>query len=412
MDKETKKEIKNLRKNGEYDKIFTIYGAKVYKKYVPNKYKKQDLKKLKQEGRYEAIYSKYGEEEHNKVLKKAMFDEIKGEKGTAKAISWWLKEGMKKQAKMVGMLGLAASVGFSGAAVVGTTESINENSQKYEKEIEEYNENISDYVNNVKKLNLNDTQTFMKLMDDMWKNIQGYGNPEKNILGFFELDLANEDGYGVCRNMASDMAKKLDKLGYNAKTIVVQMGDDGNYKISNIKRKILDDKLPEEENENGAILDFLQENIFGNHMVTLVKVPEDDAIVVLDPTNPGLGIYYQGEIKMFNSGKENGLDFDAKQYINSVFNGTEGIKNTIEFYADSWKKPNLSFKELENKYGIEAQNKALEEVRAMSVEDKTVKNDFLDRIKVDLSNKESKEVEQNRNNIRTNNINEKDQMEL
>ena len=35
-------------------------------------------------------------------------------------------------------------------------------------------------------------------------------------------------------------------------------------------------------------------------MVTLVDVPSDELTVVLDPTNPGIGIYKDGKIIMFN----------------------------------------------------------------------------------------------------------------
>ena len=125
---------------------------------------------------------------------------------------------------------------------------------------------------------LSDIQIFMKVMDDMWGSIQGYKTPEKDIHGFLELDLANEDGYGVCRNMASDVARKLQEINpdYNARTIAVYIED--GFKIADIERTVLEtnetvQEDSSEEQEQNSIISAIQ-NFVGNHMVTLVDVKE------------------------------------------------------------------------------------------------------------------------------------------
>ena len=129
-------------------------------------------------------------------------------------------------------------------------------------------------------------------------------------------------------------------------------------------------------------------------MLTLVDVPEDNLTIVLDPTNPGIGIYINGKIIMLNSGEEHGLEFEAKEYSNAIFTcgGIDGILTVASDYMRSFQKANLTFAEIQSKYGLEAQNKALIEVRARVAAEDTLKkiqtNDslsFNEKYKVDLS---------------------------
>jgi len=107
-------------------------------------------------------------------------------------------------------------------------------------------------------------------------------------------------------------------------------------------------------------------------MVTLVDVPEDNLTLVLDPTNPGIGIYKDGRIIMLNSpiNEETGLAVSEPTEIAtaiSVRGGLDGLGTTISDYNKSFGKIKFSFEELITKYGLEAQNKALEEVRKMYI---------------------------------------------
>ncbi len=369
MDKISKENIKRLKKDKKYDEIFVKYGIKAYKKYVPLRYRIQDQIKLQEEGKYEDIYNKYGKEEYSRILTKAMYDDIKQERGIGKAIIWRIKSGIAKTDKKVGIISSLSFLSLS-SMIVNTSEgAINENAKQYKNEINEYYENISDYAKNVKAMNLSDTQIFMKVMDDMWKNIKGYAEPEKDIHGFLELDLATKDGYGVCRNMASDIAKKLNEEGVLSPMMYRKA--QGLYKPNT-------SMAGRRSYWQSFTIDV------GNHMVTLVDVQKDNLTIVLDPTNPAIGIYYEGKIIMLNS---KGKDFEAKEYFNAIMNGYEGVVNTVGGYIDSYKKPNLSFEEIEQKYGLKAQNKALKEVRAMDIANKTIEeNDFLNSLKVEVSN--------------------------
>lgn len=376
MDK--KEEIKRLKKEKNYEEIYRKFGSKEYVKHTPSSYRKKDLNKLVKEGKFEDIYSKYGKKVYNNLLSRAKYQEIKENKGRKSAILWRIKRSLK----LTGLyLGIASST-FTLSLPVLNASTTKENEIKYEKEIKNYDNKIKKYAEEVNELKLNDVQVFMKVIDDMWNQIKGYKNPELDLTGFLELDLASEDGYGVCRNMASDVARKLNEINpdYNARTLVVNMGHDGQYKLADVKRKILEENETVDTDSSSRDVQNKMSDILGNHMITLVDVKSDNLIVVLDPTNPGIRIYQNGKIEMLNSVKGNELNFDTRKFTTFITsNGyKDGAESVIDF-ADSYQESKLSPKQIEEKYGLDAQNQALKEVRKIE-EAKANKN---------LSDKES-----------------------
>ena len=413
MDKEKQNIIKQLKKDKNYHAIYVNFGRIAYLNNIPRSYRKKEIKKLKNEGRYEDIFNKYGEEEYNKILLHACVQEMKEAKGPLKAYSWGILQRIKMFTKQVGIYTASMLLGFSAILIEAGQEKIDENGVKYEKEIENYNENISQYAEEVKKMHLSDLQIIMKVMDDMWNNIQGYGTPQKDILGYLELDLATKDGYGVCRNMASDMAEKLNKINpkYNARTMNATIVEEGNYHLADIELKSVEFNENLEEDDRGlnqtlnenirqekerAILELIGEplaeglkNITGNHMVTLIDIPEEDVILVVDPTNPSIGLYKNGKIKMFNSDKE----YVTNEVSTMLFNGYEGIE-TVEDFIDSFTNDS-SYEKLKEKYGLEQQNEALKYVRNLENRGKEYKKSLkVDYVpKVEVKQLQSKNVE-------------------
>lgn len=374
MDKISKERIKVLKKENKYDEIYFEFGKDGYNKNVPYKYIKKDLKKLKAEGRYEEIFIKYGENEYKKILDLAKYNEIKEAKGKVRAIFWKIKNETKKVIKHLGIIIPIAISASATTLSLGVEYDNKENAKKYEDEIKEYNDKIEEYAKEVNKIKLNDVQIFMKVMDDMWKSIKGYATPKKDISGFLELDLATEDGYGVCRNMASDIARKLNKINpqYNARTMTVRMEKDSYYEIANINRNIIQTNNTTEEQSDvkeNSIEEIINK-IAGNHMVTLVDVPSDELTVVLDPTNPGIGIYKDGKIIMLNPGKEKKFpEYTPKKLMEALVieGGYDNFNDITLDYIDSYKKTKLTMKQIKDKYGIEAQNRALIQVRAQKI---------------------------------------------
>ena len=396
MDK--KEEIKRLKKEKNYEEIYRKFGSKEYVKNTPSSYRKKDLNKLVKEGKFEDIYSKYGKKVYNNLLSRAKYQEIKENKGRKSAILWRIKRSLK----LTGLyLGIASST-FTLSFPVLNASTTKENEIKYEKEIKNYDNKIKKYAEEVNELKLNDVQVFMKVIDDMWNQIKGYKNPELDLTGFLELDLASEDGYGVCRNMASDVARKLNEINpdYNARTLVVNMGHDGQYKLADVKRKILEENETVDTDSSSRAVQNKMSDILGNHMITLVDVKSDNLIVVLDPTNPGIGIYQNGKIEMLNSVKGNELNFDTRKFTTFITsNGyKDGAESVIDF-ADSYQESKLSPKQIEEKYGLDAQNQALKEVRkieeAKANKNLSDKESFKESLKV--ANLDKTEVNQKAN---------------
>lgn len=403
MDKESKEKIKLLKKQEKYNQIYLDYGAEAYQKYTPSKVKKAELKKLKKEGRYEDIYNKYGPAEHEKILVKAMYEEIKEAKGPLKAILWNIGKKLKIATAYTALIAATSATTLTGMAMSDAEKNIKNNAIEYAADIEQYNNKINKYANEINEMNLTDVQVFMKVMDDMWGSIKGYKTPELNLSGFYELDLATEEGYGVCRNMASDVAKKLNAINpeYNARVIPVGMGDTY-YQIANITRTVLQENetVSEHEGEENESSPDILAKIFGNHMVTLVDVKEDNLTLVLDPTNPGIGIYKDGDIIMLNpvhdASSNEKIEYEAKEYTSAVIirgEGMQGVVDTIKDYFSTYEDANLTFEQIEEKYGLEAQNIALDEVREMS---KTEQEKFVDSLKVgDTEKGEPKSINEN-----------------
>lgn len=199
-------------------------------------------------------------------------------------------------------------------------------------------------------------------------SIEGYGEPQKDITGFLRLDLMNEDGVGVCRNMADDVAAKLNEINpeFNARILYVTMND-GDYYLCNIQRKFANDSASSSSSsnenndteENNFVTDVL-ENIYevANHAVVLFDMPGEDITMIADPTNPSLGLFKNGEIYMFS--KPDGKGYSPAAFSQSLtgFEGLNDYGNTkIESY---FSKGDIEV--LREKYGIDAENKALEEV--------------------------------------------------
>lgn len=398
----TKKE-----KEAMYDDIYHLYGQTVFNRIVSKSYKRKDVKNLLKDGKFEDIYFKYGEKEYNKHLEEMRAKEVAYETGSKK----------KGVASRIGrsirnnVVTIVSAIGFGLPFVSIASSDITTASEyiQHEEEIQQYIESINDYGESVRKMNLSDIEVLMKVMDDMRSNIKGYGAPKIDLIKFSGLDLATEEGQGVCRNMADDVARKLNAIDkdYNARRITVYFDTSKTgYRIANSSvnivennETVVDNKDEEKDkNENEPNKDMLK--LIGNHAVVLVDINEDNVTLVVDPTNPGIGIYKDGEITMFNTNEfkeEDKIKFDRTYLFDALYNGAYNFKIPFELLS-TYREPNLSMEELEEKYGVDAQNRALDSAKEKS---KT----FKDEIKVDMENGDTlyidfsneQEIEQNKN---------------
>lgn len=359
-------EILTLCKEKQYDKIFELYGQQIYNIVVPKKYKEIDIKKLIEQGKFEQISSKYGAKTYKKYS-----DYIKAQKK-------YLETGSKTSVRVNRIknflirhfLPTAFSTTLLLPAAVAPVFIVNEQKQKekniieYQQEIEEYNDRIAKYAEEINSMELNDMQIIMKVMSDMWESIDGYGNPEMDLAGLYRLDLY-DGGAGVCRNMADDVTAKLNAINpeYNARNMACYIDENaGINEFADIERSFADvgniqtgddnEHSESSGNNTGA-------KLLGNHMVTIVDIPVQNVTLVIDPTNPGLGVFKDGEIHMSFSETGQGIEISP---IGQFVIEAKGVMEVGEAIVKSLLPSDYSLDELQEIYGVEAQNKALMEL--------------------------------------------------
>lgn len=417
MTKEEKQKIKELKKNKNYEEIFRQFGQKEYIKNVDRKYKKMDITKLKREGKFEDIYLRYGNSQYNKLLSEAKqreIEEIYG-KRSFKAISHKISHRIKATAGALligtGILGGTGVTAISGITIAQSEIIKGENEEKYKDLIEEYEEQNKNYAENIRKLGLTDLETIMKLQKDMHSSIEGYGQPSLNIEGYFGLDIGKGNLSGVCKNMADDYARKMNAINpdYNARTWVVK-ANIGSSNAPNIQtysgNQLLDGgskfEDPSEMLTRGAVNKIKEitqnkdvNNVLGNHMVVAVDIKEKNLTLVVDPTNPSIGVFKNGEIIMLNS---LGLETPFTMYRTPIddlgFRGFGALEVPNE-YVKSFLNTSITIDKLNEEYGVEAQNNALK--AAQEKEENYMynlykRNSFKDSIKVKISEEHQYEI--------------------
>lgn len=280
-------EIMELRKAGKqdpskYDEIFQNYGQLAYNITVPSKHRKAEIKQLLQEGRFEDIYRKHGNRAYKEHIYEMQAMDVYNETGSKpRSIINRIKNVIGRRIAPVLLSTLLIAPPAAGAAIDFENNRVKEqNKAAYSEQLERYDARISAYANEINAMNLTDTQIFMKVMSDMWSEIDGYGTNTSDITGLLRLSL-QEDGQGVCRHFADDTTAKLNAINpeYNARNLTVYM-EDGQYTIANIDRVIIEsnntvagsEQEEKEEQEESGFMNVVV-NAVGNHAVTVVDVP-------------------------------------------------------------------------------------------------------------------------------------------
>ena len=362
--KERKKVIVKLLKEKKYDEIFNSYGQNIYCLYVPKKYRKKEIKELLKQGRFEDIYRRYGAKIYNKYVHIMKQYEIMYETGNKpKSIFERIKE---KVLYRVFPYTFATSL-LLPTASQAVTETIRFRDYIiHYREINEYNKKIEEYAKNINGMNLTDTQLFVKLIYDLWKQIKGYAEPKEEILGYLRLSL-DKEGIGVCRNFADDLTAKLNLINpnYNARNVAVYM-EDANYELVEIERKILEIHDHGEETFFQRVENNIQNgmsHIFGNHEVVAVDILDKNITLILDPTNPSIGVLINGKIHMFSVLDGNG--FKVKVAGQLLSNDIEGNLKMLKSEINSFLPNEYTLEELQKEYGIDALNRALEYIKRL-----------------------------------------------
>lgn len=443
---QTKEEQKKQKEQEymEFDSIYKEYGQLAYKKYVPRKYQKKDIINLLNESRFLELYTKYGESVFRKYMDGIKKIDIEYEAGNKlKAKFYQLKYDLRHcyiPAIIMSQLATPSLLAVP-HSIIRHNDRI-----KYAEEIEEYIDDVNTYAEEVKSYNLTDLQNIMLVMDDMWKEIDGYGIPQIDTYACLGLDMSEKYGVGVCRNMADDFSRKLNAINpeYNARPMVVNLSKNGEYQCANIERHYASEQKLEEQqelqnevnsesqqketqnyeiNETQSTNSLSKENptttqaekqnekqsdvpqrqeqsnapqvqeqdkesikehlqdfanlIGGNHAVTLINIPGKQIKLIVDPTNTGIGVFQNGKITLFNSQKNNPKHERINILGEAKVRGVTSLLEVPYTYISSIGFNDLD--DLEKAFGLDAQNKALEEVRSLR------KRTFRESIRYDIN---------------------------
>lgn len=366
--------IKKYLKQKEYDRILLEFGSETYSKRIPYFYKMKEIKRLKKAKNYDLIRKKYGEKEYQKYISFVLKQDVLIETGNVHLankhqISYLARKFVTQTIPETTKVLLVSSTILMCIAPlfseVMTKDIIEENKTEYATEISLYNENAAAYATEIKALaeenNYTDLDIFMKVMYDMWDNIEGYGEPTIDATGYLRLDMQN--GVGVCRHMADDVAYKLNEINpdYNARTLCVYLKTDGACQIANIEQKFAPTTESEEIVSTPEEDSIDTTKVFGNHSVTLVDV--NDITLILDPTNPMIGVLKDGKIHILNPHTEN-FGYEDVYLGNALMTGIDTYEYELRKIPSFLVQESLE--ELNNMYGLEAQNASIEKITNVS----------------------------------------------
>lgn len=224
--------------------------------------------------------------------------------------------------------------------------------------ISEYEKYVDDYLESNDFTGLSDLEIFMKLMQYEHQEML-YGTPKQEITGYYRVQML--DGKGVCRNIADDLAYRLNLINpeYNAKMICVNSSY-GNWVKNDDKMQIAPDYNfnNEEIDKDNKELEEIKKRLFPNHAVTMINIPGEDYALILDPTNSGIGVISNGKIDMFNSDNEN---YYVTELANALLMGYD-IRFSTELNELKSYFTKHSLEELNEIYGLDAQNEAIKKL--------------------------------------------------
>ncbi len=121
------------------------------------------------------------------------------------------------------------------------------------------------------------------------------------------------------------------------------------------------EKMENINREKITAKEIVQRFLMINHALVAIDIEKDNVTLLIDPTNLCLGVYKDGKIIIFNEQTKEEICY--KRFIgDGILTGIKGLEEYPVDYIKSFREPTLSMEELEEKYGLEAQNKMLEQI--------------------------------------------------
>lgn len=239
----------------------------------------------------------------------------------------------------------------------------NDNSTIYSEEISEYDDDINDYASYVRNLGLNDLQIIMKVINDTWNEIDGYGRAENLIYGYYRLSF-QEESKGVCTSFADDFTAKINAINplYNARNLIVYLdpNEAQGIRLVNRQRDMVETSGENESTSHEEIWPY----ILGNHMVSLIDIPGQDITLMIDPTNLYIGCLKGGKIYILNKMYDRDNLITKRLWFDYITSEDKLVTYIKEYFEDFY-NGDLDVDRMYEEYGYDAQQEALDYVRSL-----------------------------------------------
>lgn len=229
--------------------------------------------------------------------------------------------------------------------------------------LEEYDANLEKYASQFDTNTMSTMEIVMAVMNDIRSNTY-YGIPKNEVLRYGRLSLDDTNNVGVCRNMADKFTTIMNLIDprFQANNFAVALDTDcDTFTFCNIERPIDPVFLEQLKNGKSPLLEppELFNKFFGNHLVTIMKSIEDDCYLVVDVTNPSIGILKDGEVYTFNAEQYKFVDYRPI----SQFATYEEAFSDINMKLLLSRFQDIDLNEANEKYGLDVQNKVLEKIK-------------------------------------------------
>ena len=260
-----------------------------------------------------------------------------------------------KKVKMAGLV-VASTVFLSSTFYSGIESSKNNIYKEHKEEIISYDENLEKYAAKYDTDKMSNMEIIMSVMNDIRSNTRyGINDDIEEINGYGRLVLDDSNDIGVCRHMADKFTTTMNMINpeFEAFNLCVYLNTEcKTYTLCNIDRPFYDDVVNnDEENSNSKN---------ANHMVTVLKPIGEECFLVVDVTNPSIGVINDGNIYMFNTNDYTFIEYrPIAQFIMSINNSFSIANKDI---ALSYIQ-NIDLDKLNDEYGLENQNKVLENIK-------------------------------------------------
>ncbi len=224
--------------------------------------------------------------------------------------------------------------------------------------IKEYDNNLDEYTKQFDINKMSTMEIVMTVMNDIRSNTY-YCEDAKlmDVVGYYRLDLNDENKFGVCRHMADKFTTIMNKIDsrFDAHNVAVLIANTTDFVECNVK-KLEDDGTY----EYNVLPVFKRKSMKADHMISILKPIGENYYLVVDVTNPSVGVLKNGKIYMFNTQRYNTFEYKPISQFYITLDKDFGTVN-LDFLLSCFQ--NIDLEKLNDEYGLDAQNETLAKIK-------------------------------------------------